>query len=177
MEVATDHLHNAQNMTDRFGALRILVHNQLPGYRNALTDFEERFGTDPLPMDKWYSVQATAPVEDVLNVVMSLMEHEEFSLYTPNRVRALIGSFAMANQTQFNRIDGEGYRFVASMVAEIDSINPHVAARLLTSFRSYRALEPERRSKAEQALASLTANVTLSKGTGDICDRILNDTT
>ncbi len=36
-----------------------------------------------------------------------------FALSNPNRVRSLVGSFAMANQTQFNRADGAGYRFVA----------------------------------------------------------------
>ena len=35
-------------------------------------------------------------------------------------MRALIGSFAMANQTQFNRADGAGYDFIADTVLALD---------------------------------------------------------
>ena len=56
-------------------------------------------------------------------------------------MRALIGTFAMANPVNFNRPDGKGYEFVADRVLEIDAFNPQVAARLLSAFRSWKALE------------------------------------
>ena len=59
----------------------------------------------------------------------------------PNRVRALIGAFAQVNHTQFNRLDGAGYDFVADFVLALDPKNPQVAARLMGAFRSWRALE------------------------------------
>ena len=71
----------------------------------------------------------------------------------PNRVRALIGSFAQANHTQFNRADGAGYEFVADIVLALDPKNPQVAARLMGAFRSWRALEAGRRARAEATLA------------------------
>ena len=61
----------------------------------------------------------------------------------PNRVRALIGSFAQVNHTQFNRADGAGYDFVADFVLALDPKNPQVAARLMGAFRSWRALETQ----------------------------------
>ena len=70
----------------------------------------------------------------------------------PNRVRALIGSFAMANQTQFNRADGAGYDFLVDTVLALDPKNPQVAARLLSALKSWRVLEPARRAHAEAAL-------------------------
>ena len=60
----------------------------------------------------------------------------------PNRVRSLIGSFAQANHTQFNRADGAGYDFVADAVLALDPKNPQVAARIVGAFRSWRVLEP-----------------------------------
>ena len=69
------------------------------------------------------------------------MEHPAFSIANPNRVRSLIGSFAMLNQTQFNRADGAGYRFLASIVLRVDELNPQLAARLLTAFSTWRMME------------------------------------
>ena len=63
-------------------------------------------------------------------------------------MRALIGAFALANQTQFNRADGAGYDFLVDIVLALDPKNPQVAARLLTALKSWRVLEPGRRVRA-----------------------------
>jgi aminopeptidase N len=96
-------------------------------------------------------------------------------MQNPNRVRALIGNFAQANQTQFNRRDGEGYAFHADTVLALDALNPQVAARLMTAFRSWRALEPERRAKAEAALRHVAAGKALSRDLQDIVSRTLGE--
>jgi hypothetical protein len=89
-------------------------------------------------------------------------------------VRALIGAFATANQTQFNRADGAGYDFLAEVVIrDIDGTNPQVAARLATAFRSWRALEAGRRGKARAALERVAAVGTLSADVRDIVARSL----
>ena len=91
------------------------------------------------------------PGEETLARVRGLMDHHAFSLANPNRVRSLIGGFC-ANQTQFNRADGAGYELLAEIVLTLDPTNPQVAARLLSSLRSWRSLEPERQSRAKAAL-------------------------
>ena len=91
----------------------------------------------------------------------------------PNRIRALIGSFAQANHTQFNRLDGKGYDFVADFVLALDPKNPQVAARLTGAFRSWRALEPRRRERAEHTLRRITSAPSLSRDVGDIVARTL----
>jgi aminopeptidase N len=100
------------------------------------------------------------------------MAHPAFSFANPNRVRALIGSFAHGNQTQFNRADGAGYDFVAATVVDLDPRNPQVAARLLSAFKSWRALEPARRGKAEAALRRVAGLETLSRDVKDIVTRM-----
>jgi aminopeptidase N len=105
--------------------------------------------------------------------VKALMEHPAFSISNPNRIRALIGGFAAGNPTQFNRPDGAGYDFLADFVLELDARNPQTAARLLASFRSWRALEEGRRRKAEAALSRIAAARDLSRDTRDIITRTL----
>ena len=60
----------------------------------------------------------------------------------------------MSNPTQFARADGAGFRFVADFVAEVDKINPQVAARVLTGFRVWPML---RSGPARGRRSALTA--------------------
>jgi aminopeptidase N len=103
--------------------------------------------------------------------------HPAFSLSNPNRVRALIGVFAQGNPTQFNRADGEGYDFVIENVLALDEKNPQVAARLLSAFKSWRALELQRQTLARAALQRVTSAPTLSRDVGDIVQRTLAEPT
>jgi aminopeptidase N len=105
--------------------------------------------------------------------VKALTTHPAFSMNNPNRVRALIGTLANASQTGFHRADGEGYRFLAEKVVDIDSRNPQLAARLATAFRSWRSLEPGRQAKAREALLSIQRVGKLSADLGDIVERTL----
>jgi aminopeptidase N len=163
----------ADNMTDRIAALATLSHHPAPERQAALDDFYRRYEGDPLIIDKWFGLQAAIPEADTLARVKSLTSHPAFAMSNPNRVRALIGNFAQSNQTQFNRRDGEGYAFCADTVLVLDSINPQVSARLMTAFRSWRALEPERRGKAEAALKRVASGASLSRDLHDIVTRTL----
>jgi len=124
-------------------------------------------------MDKWFAVQAMAPQKETLANLKELMRHPSFSITNPNRIRALIGSFANGNQIQFNRPDGEGYQFVSNLIVDLDEVNPQVAARLLTSFSSWTMLEPNRRERAERALKRISNSAGLSTDVRDIVNRTL----
>lgn len=167
------HFDVADNMTDRLAALTVLVHARLPGYKEALDAFAQRHAGTPLAMDKWFMVQATAPGDETLASVQALTRHPGFSPANPNRVRALIGAFASGNQSQFNRADGAGFDFIADFALELDTRNPQAAARLLSAFRSWRALEPVRRARAKTTLEGMAQAADLSPDVRDIVDRCL----
>jgi aminopeptidase N len=172
---ATRQYRDATNMTDRSAALAVLVmrHAGTDATAAALDDFEARFGADPLVMDKWFQIQAAAPGEQALDTVRALMAHPGFSIANPNRVRSLVGTFASANQTGFHRADGEAYRFFADTVLEVERRNPQVAARLATSLRSWRSLEPRRKSLARETLLRIASAENLSPDLRDIVERTL----
>ncbi|MGQ3672865.1 aminopeptidase N [Xanthobacter sp. TB0136] len=163
----------ADNMTDRFAALCVLSQHDVEERETALTSFHDQFQNDPLVIDKWLTLQAQIPAANTLDRVRKLMAHPAFSLNNPNRVRALIGAFAHGNPTQFNRPDGAGYAFVADIVLQLDKTNPQVASRLLSSFRSWRQLEPARRDQAEAALRRVADTSGLSADVADIAIRSL----
>jgi len=171
--LAFEQLRAGSNMTDRFAALAMMAHSGVPLRDEALRLFETEYRDNPLVMDKWFALQAVIGEADSLDRVRGLMFHPAFSLSNPNRARALIGGFAMSNPTQFNRADGQGYQFVAETVLRIDLKNPQVAARIMTAFRSWRTLEPGRRSKAADTLAQIANQTNLSRDLRDIVERTL----
>jgi aminopeptidase N len=162
-------------MTDRAAALTVLAlrHSGSPETLKALADFEAKYATDPLVMDKWFQIQASVPGPQTIHAVRALTGHPAFSMANPNRVRSLVGTFSSVNQTGFHRADGEGYRFFVETVLLVEKRNPQLAARLATALRSWRSLEPARQAKAREALL-LIANVeNLSADLRDIVERTL----
>jgi aminopeptidase N len=170
---AVSQYETADNMTDRMAALETLSLHDRPERTAALDDFYRRYADDPLIIDKWLALQAVIPEPATLERVRALTSHPAFSMANPNRVRSLIGSFAQANHTQFNRADGAGYDFVADIVLALDPKNPQVAARIMGAFRSWRALEARRRLLAEATLRRVASRPSLSRDVGDIVARTL----
>ncbi|HYP10415.1 MAG TPA: DUF3458 domain-containing protein, partial [Xanthobacteraceae bacterium] len=172
---AFDQYRNADNMTDRMAALETLAAHNRPERTAAFDDFYTRYADDPLVIDKWFALQAVIPEPTTLDRLRALTRHPAFSAANPNRIRALIGAFAQANHTQFNRHDGAGYDFVANFALELDAKNPQVAARLMSAFRSWRALEAQRREHAETTLRRVATMPALSPDVNDIVARTLAD--
>ncbi len=171
--LALAQFHGARNMTDRLSAMAGLARVQGPRFAEALQAFEAAYRDDPLALDKWFAIQATAAARTTLDNVKGLLKHPAFSLRTPNRVYALLSSFAHANPTEFHRPDGAGYAFVADLVLTLDGINPQVAARLVSGFRTWKTLEARRQNLARLELKRISAQEGLSRDVGDIVDRAL----
>ncbi|OCP00435.1 MULTISPECIES: aminopeptidase N [unclassified Ensifer] len=165
----------ANNMTDLSHALALLAHRfpDATETAEALATFRKRFADNALVIDKWFAVQATIPGAATLDRVKALMAEPLFNGNNPNRVRSLVGTYAFANPTGFNRADGEGYRFLARQILDIDPRNPQLAARILTAMRSWRSLEDKRAGHARKALKEIAAASKLSADVGDIVERML----
>jgi len=172
-ELAAAQYEAAQNMTDRLAALAASAGAWTPQAESLLADFRSRFGHDPLVLDKWLAVTAIVPQDGVIGRIGAILAEPDFPKTNPNRLRSLVGSFAMSNPTQFARADGAGFRFVADFVKQVDPINPQVAARVLTGFRIWPMLETNRQMAAKATLEELQSSGSLSRNTADILTRML----
>jgi aminopeptidase N len=155
-------------MTDRYAALAMLVHAGSQSAEVLLEDFARRHGDNPLVMDKWFAVQAQNPRPETVDRVEALMGHEAFSLKNPNKVRALIGAFAMHNPTGFHRADGAGYRLVGKVVRELDALNPQVASRLVAVFNRWRVYDAARQAAMQAELEAIRDRTDLSPDVEEI---------
>src|SRR5688572_3770506 len=139
-------------MAARLAALAAAVETWSPEAQAMLGDVRTMHAGDPLGFDEWLSLNTLRDAVASLGRVKAIRAEPYFPPNSPNRLRALVGSFANGNLMQFTRADGAGFRFVTEFVAEVDQRNPQVAARVLTAFRIWRSLEPGRRAAAESAL-------------------------
>ncbi|HEU0058530.1 MAG TPA: aminopeptidase N [Hyphomicrobiaceae bacterium] len=167
------HFQDARNATDELNALAMLAELRSPERTRAFARYYERWKDDHLVIDNWFAYQAVSPLPSALAQVEKLARHPLFSLKNPNKVRALIGTFAVANPVTFNRPDGKGYAFVAQRVLELDRFNPQIAARLLSAFRSWKMLEPQRRRLAKKTLGQIAKTKPLSPDVTEIVGKML----
>jgi aminopeptidase N len=173
VERVAKHYAKASNMTDRAHALFLLAVRGGPEAKAALTDFYKAWHKDHVVIDTWFAAQAQSPLAGTLARVKALTQHPLFSLTAPNKVRALVGTFASTNPLQFNRADGAGYAFLADQVLALDRLNPQIAARMLGAMRSWRSLESGRRAKARKALQRIVKTRPLSPDVQEIASRVL----
>jgi len=165
----------AGTMSETLPALAALTHNDAPQAEDALETFHDRWHEDPLVVDKWLTVQATASLPQALRRVEGLTRHPSFVWRNPNKFRSLIGAFAMGNPVAFHAADGAGYRFVADWLLKLDGVNPQTAARLAGAFESWRRYTPARREMMKAELRRMAAADGLSRNTREMVDRMLGD--
>jgi aminopeptidase N len=161
-KLAKARFDSADNMTDRQGALGVLVSAEAPERGQALEAFYERFRDDPLVIDKWFALQAAAQRKDTVDQVLRLSKHPDFKIGNPNRLRSLAGTFG-ANHWAFHSADGRGYNFLADMIIAADKLNPQIAARMVPPFGRWRRFEPNRATMMREALERIAATPGLSK--------------
>ena len=166
----------ADNMTDTMGALTELAHNENPYRAEALALFSQKWGDNVLVMDKWFAVQATAPLPGTLEEVKRLMGHKAFSIKNPNKVRSLIGAFTSGNPVCFHDATGAGYQFLADNVIALNSLNPQIAARLLGSMSRWRKYDRKRQGMMRTELERIIHTEGLSKDVYEIASKSLGVT-
>ena len=80
--------------------------------RDALDSFYKQWSHEPLVVDQWFVVQAVCQLPGSLAQVKQLLEHADFDIRNPNKVRSLIGAFCGQNHLGFHDASGEGYRIL-----------------------------------------------------------------
>ena len=157
------HYNNANNITDTLAALSVATKAALPFRDALLADFEQKWKHDGLVMDKWLALQATRPDENVLEIIQLLMDHPSFNFNNPNRLRALVGSFANHNLKAFHNVSGSGYRFLTDVLIRLNESNPQVAARLIEPLIRFSRFDAQRQTLMKRALERLSIVENLSK--------------
>jgi aminopeptidase N len=178
-DLASAQYQSANNMTDQYGALAVLVNFSLSHAQASLSNFHERFKSDALVIDKWFALQATRQIDlqdtgSVLTNVLSLRKHPDFNIKNPNRARSLIHAFCMNNPGAFHQPSATTYQFWADHVIELNHINPQVASRLARALDRWKQFAPNYQVHMKSALEFISKQTNLSSDVAEVIQKALN---
>ncbi len=168
---ALGHFDAALTMTDAIGGLNALMLLGGEQLEDALARFYEKWKSEPLVIDKWFAVQGRDPSEGALGRVMGLTAHPAFDPKNPNRLRALVQSYASANPARFHEPTGEGYRFLADQILMVDSFNPMTAARLIEPLGNWRRYRSDLGGKMRAELERIAGTPGISKNVYELAEK------
>ena len=171
--VALSQFDKADNMTDQLAAFRVLVHNDTSKRQQVTEAFYQQWREEHLVIDKWFTIQAMAVLDDTIDSVRALFSHPDFSLKNPNRVRALLGAFCSANPVCFHDVSGAGYRLLGEYVEKLNDLNPQIAARLLSPLTRWHRYGAEAQAKMKAELERLSQLPHLSRDVYELVSKSL----
>lgn len=170
----------SKNLTERLDALRIIVNSASPTKFDLLEAAEEEWCDEPLLINKWFTLQATAtiPMDDcpIIDVVQNLVErYPGYNPNNPNNVYSLVLAFCQNNLAEFHNPNGTGYRFWAAQVLKLDKINPQVSSRLARCLDSWRRFTPECSLEMFKQLSYVNSQPNLSSDLREVIRKSLNN--
>lgn len=153
---AVSQYQQATCMTERVGALSAIIQHNLPEKLAFLMDFYQKFVHDELVIDLWFGVQANDEHISVADI-FALIEHQDFDLNTPNRVRAVLSGL-LAQPTKLWTQQGIDKFLV--IIETLDKRNPLLASRLLQGISNWNTLTNEKRQMVKTMLVENKAKFT-----------------
>ncbi|MCV2450514.1 aminopeptidase N [Acinetobacter johnsonii] len=153
-ELAYQQYEATGNMSERLGALRVLVWNDAPQAEAALRDFYQRFKDEDLSLDQWFTLQAAHPCATT-ETIQYLTSHVDYDLGVPNRIRSVSGGL---NANPVNTWSFGVDHFIG-LAKYLDEKNPIVGSRLLQVLSRWYTLAEPQRSEVKAKLEALKPQV------------------
>jgi len=172
--LAMGQFETADNMTDQLAAFRVLVHNNTSQRHHVTDAFFRQWQQEHLVIDKWFTIQAMVVLDDTIDRVRELFRHPEFDLKNPNRVRALLGAFCSSNPVCFHDASGDGYRLLGEYVEKLNSLNPQIAARLLSPMTRWHRFGEQAQNMMKAELRRLGGLPHLSRDVYELVSKSLD---
>ena len=148
-------LSSNKSMTLSEGALAALNQTGAPERAEAMAGFAERWSGNGLVMEKWFSLEASAPRVSTPEHCDALMEHPAFDANNPNKIRSVLAVFGNLNTVNFHAEDGSGYAFLARHIVRLDQRNPQIAARIALPLGRFADYGENRQAMMRSALAHI----------------------
>lgn len=173
-ELAVKQFASSDNMTDSMAALSCLVNSPYKVQaEKALNEFYQQWHSESLVVNQWLAVQAGSDDYGNISHIKKLLEHEAFDIKNPNKVRAVIGTFAGQSLVNFHAEDGSGYELLADKIILLNRLNPQIASRLIAPLSKWRRYIPELGEKMQQQLQRIMSEENLSKDVFEVVSKSL----
>lgn len=173
LELTYQQYKSATVMSDKIAAFKALIAFDNQYKERVIQDFYDHFKHDSLVLDKWFSAQAIVDDPDTINRIQQLMQHPQYSIKNPNKVRAVVGAFSTYNTRQFNQTSGKGYALLTDVVLTLNRLNPQIAARLLVPLIDWKIFAEPYRNLMQQQLLRIQSEANLSPDVFEVVEKSL----
>ncbi|WP_368571928.1 aminopeptidase N [Acinetobacter junii] len=167
-DLAYQQYQQTGNMTERLGALRVLVWNDAPQAQSVLDDFYNRFKDEALSLDQWFTIQSSNP-NATAETIEYLTKHPDYDLATPNRIRSVSGGLSNSPVNTWSF----GVEHFINLATYLDEKNPILGSRLLQVLSRWYTLAEPQRSQVQQALKAMQPKVK-SKNVSETLNSLLS---
>ncbi|WP_277559817.1 aminopeptidase N [Acinetobacter beijerinckii] len=167
-DLAYQQYQQTGNMSERLGALRVLVWNDAPQAQSVLDDFYNRFKDEALSLDQWFIIQASNP-NATAETIGYLTKHPDYDLGTPNRIRSVSGGLSNSPVNTWSF----GVEHFINLATYLDEKNPILGSRLLQVLSRWYTLAEPQRSQVQQALKAMQPKVK-SKNVSETLNSLLS---
>ncbi|MFW1950478.1 aminopeptidase N [Acinetobacter beijerinckii] len=167
-DLAYQQYQQTGNMSERLGALRVLVWNDAPQAQSVLDDFYNRFKDEALSLDQWFTIQASNP-NATAETIGYLTKHPDYDLGTPNRIRSVSGGLSNSPVNTWSF----GVEHFINLATYLDEKNPILGSRLLQVLSRWYTLAEPQRSQVQQALKAMQPKVK-SKNVSETLNSLLS---
>jgi len=171
--MAETQYRDATNMTDQMAAFRAICHHECEQRQTVIADFYQQWKDEQLVIDKWFTVQATASLDNSLSAIAKLRQHKDFEISNPNRIRSLYAAFSQLNAVCFHDKSGNGYKMLADLVIELNELNPQIAARLLLPLGRWQRFDNDRQTLMKTELKRIAKLDNLAKDVYEVVSKSL----
>jgi aminopeptidase N len=173
IRIAESQYQNSKTMTLQLSALILLDQYNEEERHPFLQKFIDTYQNNPLVIMKYLTLVGNSNHPRVIENIRKVQKESLYQENLPNHAKALFGTFSR-NLEFFHKKDGSGYELLTDFILDIDTINPHTAARMAGAFKLYPKLSTECQGIMRPYLEKIYKREWLSKNTEEIIDKILH---
>lgn len=142
IRIAESQYQNSKTMTLQLSALILLDQYNEEERHPFLQKFIDTYQNNPLVIMKYLTLVGNSNHPRVVENIRKVQKESLYQENLPNHAKALFGTFSR-NLEFFHKKDGSGYELLTDFILQIDTINPHTAARMAGAFKLYPKLSTE----------------------------------
>lgn len=173
INICLDQLNSATNLTDTLGSLTALSNSKFFDATKLLNKYYEKWKGNQNLIGKWLALNASIRLPSALKNIKRLTAHPAFNIKNPNKVLALLRTFAELNPFNFHEKNGKAYKFLADKIIEIDSLNPQLAVSIGTSLTRFNKFDKKRQKLIKLQLKRILNTPNISKNLFEILSKAI----
>ncbi len=138
--------------------------------KQAIVKFYEKWKSEPLVINKWLQSIATSDHRETFETIKWVCANGYFNPENPNQVYSLLRNFG--NNLFYFHQNNTHYDFFLEKLAEIDSFNPQVAARLATTLQVVGSLPEDKKNYLGKLIQQMTTSNKLSRNSFEVLSKL-----